>query len=438
MPLGFKPCRPIDGLVMSLMGVDGECPTLKRQKLLDGNTLSTESNFSDRFSSITSGESSQRKRKRQIRRFSDVLRFSSLKSDIIHLFIISIYKEIVIIVTKRYFMYLFPDDVIIILYYSNSIEKYDWIEIASEKFIGSADSLNCIFNGHTPTMDRCKSFGQLETNQRAHNTGIFIEFIITFSTQLGCGSFGCVYRVTAKDDRTGIYAVKVQEKARILSRNAVTQVKREASIQNCDAFVINIIWSFILLFLSYASAGVPHDFISRLYTTWQSRSKLYSVLQYSVGSLGDLFSLWRDYGNMIEGTIQIYAAELACAIGFLHRSNVIYRDLKLENIILDAEGHIQIVDFGLAKYLENGEKTGTICGTLQYMSPDVSSGNPYAHYIDWWSLGVIMHVLYTGRYPYPNAEVKHHKDLCTPVGCSSEFGNLLDSGRCVQLFNKLL
>lgn len=100
-------------------------------------------------------------------------------------------------------------------------------------------------------------------------------------------------------------------------------------------------------------------------------------MQYPEGGIGDLFNLWRDQGNFDEKTVRIYGAELICAIGkqkynvttaypdFLHRHGVIYRDLKLENVALDCDGHVLLIDFGLAKKLRENEKTTTICGTLQ-------------------------------------------------------------------------
>lgn len=90
---------------------------------------------------------------------------------------------------------------------------------------------------------------------------------------------------------------------------------------------------------------------------------------------------------------------------------MIYRDVKLENVVLDQWGHALLIDFGLAKKLKQGSSTGTICGTLQYMSPDVASGGTYSHYVDWWSLGVLLHILLTGIYPYPNSEATHHANL---------------------------
>lgn len=83
----------------------------------------------------------------------------------------------------------------------------------------------------------------------------------------------------------------------------------------------------------------------------------------------------------------------------------------MENVVLDEKGHIQLVDFGFSKWLGHDDRTMTICGTLQYMAPEIASGRPYGRAVDWWSLGVLLHVLLTNRFPYPVAQATHHEEL---------------------------
>lgn len=92
---------------------------------------------------------------------------------------------------------------------------------------------------------------------------------------------------------------------------------------------------------------------------------LFAVSDYVGG--GELLDLCRVHGTLPEPLVQILIAELALALDFLHNAGVIYRDLKLENVLLDDGGHCQLIDFGLAKWLRYGDRTSTICGTLQYM-----------------------------------------------------------------------
>nr|XP_026499596.1 serine/threonine-protein kinase S6KL [Vanessa tameamea] len=129
---------------------------------------------------------------------------------------------------------------------------------------------------------------------------------------------------------------------RIVSENAVRQVKEEARIQ--------------------AAVG-HHSFIAGAVSRWQTKKRLY--IEYIPG--GELLALLEKYSKLPEELVKIFVAEIAIAIDFLHNAGVIYRDLKPENILLDSDLHIQLVDFGLSKWLSIGSRTTTLCGTLKYM-----------------------------------------------------------------------
>ncbi|TKR68246.1 hypothetical protein L596_024252 [Steinernema carpocapsae] len=232
------------------------------------------------------------------------------------------------------------------------------------------------------------------------------DFIVL--NDIGVGSFGAVSRVCLQKDRSVFFAMKRQKKSMILSRNAVQQVKSEVEIHK-------------------SLSGGP--FIARFYASFQSRSELFTVSQYAMG-YGDMFTLWRDFGSFSEASVRIFAAEIAISLDYIHSKGVVYRDLKLENIVLDIDGHIQIVDFGMAKQIDE-EKTRTICGTLQYMAPEIAQGMSYDLAVDWWSFGVLLHILFTNRYPFPSNNIHHHSELTfidyhTPIECSKEFGGLLN------------
>ena len=102
----------------------------------------------------------------------------------------------------------------------------------------------------------------------------------------------------------------------------------------------------------------------------------------------------------------MYAVEMCLILDYLHKHGIIYRDIKMENILLDQRGHVQLIDFGLSKWLKMGERTGTICGTIQYMAPEILSVEPYDHSVDWWSLGILIYALLSGEYPL-NAAKDH-------------------------------
>ena len=99
---------------------------------------------------------------------------------------------------------------------------------------------------------------------------------------------------------------------------------------------------------------------------------------------------------------KFYVVEILLAVEFLHKNNMIYRDLKPENILIDAKGHIKLTDFGLSKTIELNmdNKAYTICGTLQYLAPEIIKGEGYNESVDWWSLGIIMFEMLTGRLPF--------------------------------------
>ncbi|MFH4979338.1 hypothetical protein AB6A40_006047 [Gnathostoma spinigerum] len=141
---------------------------------------------------------------------------------------------------------------------------------------------------------------------------------------------------------------------------------------------------------------------------------------------GDLFTLWSDYGPFNEELIRIYASEITYALGYIHSCGIAYRDMKLENVLLDLYGHIQIADFGFAKELNENQRTKTICGTLQYMAPEVARGEPYGKEVDWWALGILLYILYTNRYPFPNAGVQKHSDLRFDNYTRPSWGRSLD------------
>ncbi|XP_038670646.1 ribosomal protein S6 kinase-related protein-like isoform X1 [Scyliorhinus canicula] len=188
------------------------------------------------------------------------------------------------------------------------------------------------------------------------------------------GSFGPILKVCQRSDEQ-IYAVKVLLKA---------EVVRQGILQQCKDGVI-------------IQKQVDHPFVQGLRECWQTSRLLFIMCDYQ--GAGDLHMLWRDCAPFAEGRARVFAAELGSAIGFLHDIGVVHRDVKMENVLLNDRGHLRLTDFGFCRRLCRGERAHTICGTIQYMAPEVLRGSPYNHTADWWSLGVLLFALVTGKFP---------------------------------------
>ena len=116
---------------------------------------------------------------------------------------------------------------------------------------------------------------------------------------------------------------------------------------------------------------------------------------------GDLFYHMHEARVFDFELAQFYVSEIVLALEYLHKNNMIYRDLKPENILLDAIGHIKLTDFGLSKLLNSSnEKAFTICGTIQYIAPEVFINKGYDKMVDWWSLGCLIYEMFVGKFAF--------------------------------------
>ncbi|KAM3875114.1 ribosomal protein S6 kinase-related protein-like [Diretmus argenteus] len=188
------------------------------------------------------------------------------------------------------------------------------------------------------------------------------------------GSFGPILKVKDKF-KDKIYAVKVLPKSEILKHGVLEQSKEEVIIQR----------------------QLKHPFVHNLQDCWQTQRHLFIMCDYC--GTGDLYTYWLLKGRFAEDEVGLFAAELGSALGFLHDMGIMHRDVKMENVLLSDQGHLRLADFGLSRRLRVGGRAFTICGTIQYMAPEVLSGGPYNHAADWWSLGIMLFSLVTGEFP---------------------------------------
>jgi serine/threonine protein kinase len=142
------------------------------------------------------------------------------------------------------------------------------------------------------------------------------------------------------------------------------------------------------------SMGTRNNFLTRLFSTFQTQGKLYFMMECQ--PRGDLLSHIKKFGKFCRKRTLCYTAELFVGLQFLHSRGVIHRDIKLEKLLLDNEGHIKITDFGMSKL---GGTATTFCGTPSYIAPEIIMGKTYGASADWWSFGLVIFQMLAGYSP---------------------------------------
>jgi len=197
---------------------------------------------------------------------------------------------------------------------------------------------------------------------------------------IGKGTFARVC-LCKQDTSPDYFALKVMSKDHLIKLDQVEHVISEKDILE----------------------RVRHPFLVELLWSHQDSSFLYMLFPYVVG--GELFTYLRRAGKFSPSSVLFYSAEIVSALDYLHSMGVIYRDLKPENLLLDGEGHLKIIDFGLAKLVM--DETWTVCGTPEYLAPEIIQGDGHTKAVDWWALGVLIYEMLSGYPPF------FHSDLIT-------------------------
>ena len=200
---------------------------------------------------------------------------------------------------------------------------------------------------------------------------------IIFLKMIGKGTFGKIY-LAQHNITKQLFAIKVLSKNNIFDFNEANNYFTEKGILS----------------------RIDSPFIIKLSFSYRIKDSIFLATEFCSG--GDLKSHLSKEKRFVEKKARFYAAEIILALEDLHKFDIIYRDLKPENILLANDGHIKLTDFGLSKWLAYGEGTRayTICGTNEYLAPEVVIGEGYCKDVDWWSFGITLYQMLAGKLPF--------------------------------------
>ncbi|KAJ2778591.1 spindle assembly checkpoint kinase [Coemansia javaensis] len=223
---------------------------------------------------------------------------------------------------------------------------------------------------------------------------------------LGKGKFGRAYLAREKNTNY-ICALKVLFKSELQESKIEKQLRREVEIQT----------------------HLRHPHILRLYGYFHDEKRIYLILEYA--ARGEMYKLLQQQGSFAEPEAAKYVAQIATALEYLHSKNVIHRDIKPENLLLNSDGDLKIADFGWSVHAPNSRRR-TLCGTLDYLPPEMVEGRDHNASVDLWSLGVLMYEFLVGVPPFE--DLQSHKatyrriakvDLHVPAYVSPEATDLI-------------
>lgn len=190
---------------------------------------------------------------------------------------------------------------------------------------------------------------------------------------LGRGAFGRV-KLVRHAATSGTFALKCLVKSRIVENNLREHVLNEKRVME----------------------ALDHPFILRLFSTYKDRKYLYFLVELALG--GELFTYLRRRDRFEEPVARFYIASVVLVFQHMHAKSIAYRDLKPENILLDTDGFMKLADFGLAKVVT--DRTWTLCGTPDYLAPEIILNKGHDKAVDYWALGILLFELLAGSAPF--------------------------------------
>lgn len=223
---------------------------------------------------------------------------------------------------------------------------------------------------------------------------------------LGTGGYATVWLACFKSDpQKNPFALKIIQKSSALAKKQENNVLTERRILST----------------------LHHPAIVELVASFQDKYCLYLLFEFLQG--GELFMLLKIQKRLNQSSVAFYLAEVTRGISFLHKHGIIYRDIKPENILITTKGHVKLVDFGFAKKLESSERTFTVCGTPEYLAPEVilPSRPGYTKKVDYWALGVLTYELSTGYLNQNTTFLRRKAHPCLQKHSRAKFG---DSQKC--------
>lgn len=190
-----------------------------------------------------------------------------------------------------------------------------------------------------------------------------------FRKLLGQGQYGRVYLAERKSN---LYAVKVVNKDYVIGSSCEAKIARRLRNVNREKDTLQ---------------QLDHRFVVKCHFIFQSPAQLFFVMDFVQG--GDLFQLLIRQGAMAEHEVKFFLAEIAAALDHLHSFDLIHRDLKPDNILLTVDGHVKLADFGFSRHIHNCWRSKSICGSYEYMAPEMFQQIGHGKASDWWSFGVL-------------------------------------------------